>query len=83
MPELYVGPWDEEKVKSCWTGDSRFGPEGEGYVVRNAAAFPYDDFTKNVGKMVRKGHVQTSAHWMSESIRPNKIVTLQDGNSGV
>jgi hypothetical protein len=36
----------------------------EGYVVRYSGAFHFDDFSKSVGKFVRKNHVQTSEHWM-------------------
>ena len=45
----------------------------EGYVTRNINSFHYDDFNKNVGKMVRKGHVQTDQHWMYNKIIPNKL----------
>lgn len=38
-PVLYRGPWDEAKVKTCWTGKSQCGGEQEGYVVRIADAF--------------------------------------------
>lgn len=75
VPVLYVGPWDEEKVKNCWTGVSKFGSEQEGYVVRNAESFHYDDFSKNVAKFVRKGHVQTDSFWMTQPIIPNKLLS--------
>jgi hypothetical protein len=35
----------------------------EGYVVRLANRFSFDDFDKSVAKFVRKGHVQTDKHW--------------------
>lgn len=35
----------------------------EGIVSRNAAAFHIADFSKNVFKYVRKGHVKTDEHW--------------------
>lgn len=73
VPVLYLGPWDEEKVKACWTGASRFGPDQEGYVVRNVEGFPYDDFSKNVAKYVRENHVTTSKLWMNEPVVPNKV----------
>lgn len=74
VPVLYLGPWDEEKVKACWTGVSRFGPEQEGYVVRTVDRFAYDDFSKNVAKYVRRGHVQTGAFWMTQPVLPNQLV---------
>jgi RNA ligase len=35
----------------------------EGIVSRNADGFLVDDFSKNVFKYVRKGHVKTDQHW--------------------
>lgn len=35
----------------------------EGIVTRNAGEYTTGDFSKNVFKYVRKGHVQTSVHW--------------------
>jgi hypothetical protein len=35
----------------------------EGIVSRNADGFHVDDFSKNVFKYVRKGHVKTDEHW--------------------
>lgn len=35
----------------------------EGFVVRNADAFAYSEFSMNMAKYVRANHVQTSADW--------------------
>lgn len=35
----------------------------EGIVSRNVDSFSIDDFSKNVFKYVRKGHVKTDEHW--------------------
>lgn len=45
----------------------------EGFVVRNAESFYYNDFQKNVAKYVRKGHVQTDQHWMSKPVVKNLL----------
>jgi hypothetical protein len=37
--------------------------DAEGYVVRLANAFQYEDFHKSVGKFVRSSHVKGNAHW--------------------
>lgn len=74
VPVLWRGIWDEEKVKSLFTGKSVFGDNQEGYVVRNVDSFHYDDFQKNVAKMVREDHVQTDQHWMHQAVIPNKLV---------
>jgi hypothetical protein len=73
VPMLYIGNWDEDRVKACWTGVSHFGPEQEGYVVRIVDGFGYDDFSKNVAKYVRRGHVQTDQFWMTQPVVPNEL----------
>jgi hypothetical protein len=72
VPEIYVGPWDLAKVKACWRGQSAFGDEQEGYVVRTYGEFHLKEFEKNMGKFVRKAHVRTDEFWKKNWI-PNKI----------
>jgi hypothetical protein len=76
VPILYKGPWDKTPIMRCYTGESKCGGLQEGYVVRNAGRFPYSSFSSNVAKFVRKGHVQTSEHWMMQKIVPNKVVKV-------
>ncbi len=45
----------------------------EGIVIRNVESFHYNDFQKNLAKMVRASHIQTSSHWMSQAVVPNKL----------
>lgn len=80
VPVLYRGVWDEEKVRSCWTGNSTAGPESqqEGYVVRVADAFSYDAQDQQLAspftaKFVRAKHVQTDAHWLEKPVEPNLL----------
>ncbi len=80
IPILYRGPWDVQKVMNCWTGISTASPDDlqEGYVGRVAEAFPYDDqdngiSSKFTAKYVRKGHVQTTSHWMQQEVIPNLL----------
>lgn len=74
VPVLYKGIWDEDIVKSCYTGKSNVGLNlQEGYVVRMAEEFPYDDFKMNVAKFVRKGHVAGSEHWTNKTYVQNKL----------
>lgn len=74
VPILYEGVWDERAVKSCWSGMSRFSGEQEGYVVRVADAIAYNDWGTQVGKCVRKGHVQHDAeHWLKSQMVPNGL----------
>jgi hypothetical protein len=74
VPVLYRGKFDEEAIQACWTGRSQFGPEQEGYVVRNAHGFLLRDFEQNVGKFVRAGHVQTDQHWMHGPMEKNGVL---------
>ena len=45
----------------------------EGFVIRLADEFMYDDFGKSVAKFVRASHVQTDTHWMQAAIIPNGL----------
>lgn len=68
---IYTGIWDESMCKSLHkTLDLE---KDEGFVVRLAGSFHYDDFGKSVAKYVRKGHVQTDTHWRHMQIVPNKL----------
>jgi len=73
VPVLYRGIWNEEEIKKCFTGISKFGGEQEGYVIKVAEEFHYDNFKNCVAKMVRQNHVQTDTHWMSKEIVPNRL----------
>jgi hypothetical protein len=73
VPVLYEGIWDEAAVKACWTGKSRQGGDQEGYVVRVAEKFNFDQFGTSLAKFVRKNHVQTSDHWLDEPVVPNLL----------
>ncbi|AWB43739.1 2'-5' RNA ligase [Paenibacillus sp. CAA11] len=74
VPVLYRGPWDETLIRQeCYTGKSVCGGEQEGYVVRLADAFPYDEFKQSLAKFVRKNHVQTDEHWLSKPVEPNGL----------
>ncbi|KHF32681.1 RNA ligase family protein [Paenibacillus sp. JTLBN-2024] len=73
VPVLYRGIWSEEAAKACFTQRSRCGGEQEGYVVRLASAFRFEDFQQSVAKFVRKNHVQTDEHWLSKPVEPNRL----------
>lgn len=48
----------------------------EGFVVRYADRFPYESFGLHcAAKFVREHHVQTSEHWLSKPVLPNKLRT--------
>jgi hypothetical protein len=57
-----------------------FSPcEAEGYVVRLAEAFHYEQFAECVAKYVRKDHVKTSEHWLSKPVFPNLLAADAQG----
>lgn len=68
VPILFKGVLNTEKelrdlVEDLVKKPSKLGGEIEGVVVRVADMFHNDDFSDNVQKWVRKGHVQTDVHW--------------------
>ena len=72
VPVLYDGPWNECLIRKLWS-DRDWGIV-EGYVGRIAGEISYAEFRQLCGKFVRKGHVQTSKHWMhGQPIVPNKM----------
>lgn len=71
VPVIYLGMWDEEKIKSLYSPFYGNDPM-EGYVIRVAGEIRYSEFKSKVGKFVRKNHVQTDRHWMKEAVIPNK-----------
>jgi hypothetical protein len=69
VPVIYRGIFDIEMLKNL-----KIDPDKqEGFVVRLADSFKYEDFGKSVAKWVRKGHVQTDEHWTTQKIEPNKL----------
>lgn len=72
VPVLYRGIYDKELIKRLYVTDRK--PDlMEGYVVRLASEFHYNNFSTSLAKMVRKGHVQTDEHWMNKEVVPNKL----------
>lgn len=73
VPVLYRGVWDEDAVRACWTGKGTFSDEQEGYVVRLADKFSYDEFDTSLAKFVRANHVRTDRHWRHKPLVANKM----------
>ena len=68
---LYDGIYSDAVIENTIKQLNKVGDEGFG--VRNADAFPYSSFRKNVAKWVRKNHVHTHAHWMQQEIVKNEL----------
>ncbi len=73
VPALYRGPYSDDVVNRL-VADLDTSRQ-EGLVVRNATAFAYADFNRNVAKWVRPRHVQTDTHWMHAEIIPNRLAS--------
>lgn len=61
VPLLYRGN-DFDEAVNAWF-QQRDEETSEGFVLRNAGRIAYDDFSMNVAKWVRAGHVRTRADW--------------------
>jgi hypothetical protein len=70
VPVLYVGKFDLAKLiaLSCIVSQGQ-----EGWVVRLASSFRFEDFGTSVAKFVRPNHVTTDQHWKNSAIVPNKL----------
>ena len=71
---LYRGIWNENAIRNAYS-EYALSNESEGFVVRLADSFAYEEFDKSVAKFVRKNHVQTNQHWMYSQIVKNEIGT--------
>lgn len=67
--ELYLGPWCEKTIRNLEL-DTK---QQEGYVVRVAGSFHFNDFAQCVSKWVRSSHVTTEQHWMHAEVVPNGL----------
>ena len=67
--ELFRGLWNRSRIEKLEV-DTR---TSEGYVVRVASAFVYEDFAEHMAKWVRPHHVQTDEHWMYAPVVPNAL----------
>ena len=66
---LYRGPWDAATVEGLTLDTSTM----EGYVVRVADGFRFEDFSRSLAKWVRPSHVTTESHWMHGPVVPNGL----------
>lgn len=71
---LYCGKWDEGHLREL--AIKLDTSKVEGYVVRTAGGFPYNEFSLNAAKFVRANHVQTDKHWRHSALIPNTLATL-------
>lgn len=72
VPLLWRGIYNEDTIHEVTKDlDTEIH---EGYVVRLASEFRYEDFNISVAKCVRANHVQSEDHWMHQQIIPNTLL---------
>jgi hypothetical protein len=78
VPVLYTGRYDEALIKKLY--QEKYGENDmEGYVIRLADDFKYEEHRYNVAKFVRKGHVRTDEHWLTMNIDKNGLAQDNPG----
>lgn len=78
VPVLYRGTFSVDAIKNIQIDTKT----QEGYVVRLAGAFIYEDFSKCNIKFVRAGHIQTQAkHWMYSNVKINRNRLIYESNN--
>jgi hypothetical protein len=81
VPVLWRGTFDSSDpkimavIRGLWTPDR--SEVMEGYVVRDAASFAYEEFGERVAKFVRPNHVTTDQHWTKGPVIPNGLLSEQ------
>ena len=71
VPTLYRGMWEDGLIDHL---TAQLNPERqEGLVFRPTNGFTLREFPRLMAKWVRRGHVQTSEHWMSQPVRFNHL----------
>ena len=76
---FYRGPFDRYQIHTAYDAYCKQSKDPvEGYVIRLSKEIPYNEIDKNrclksMCKWVRKNHVTTDEHWMSQTIVPNEL----------
>lgn len=75
VPILYRGPFDAQYLREL--AEDLDTETQEGYVVRVARSFHYDDFSKCVAKYVspefKEKVANSDEHWMHKEVVPNQL----------
>lgn len=80
VPVLYRGEFDLKTLEKL--AETIDPVSKEGAVVRVTGRVAYDEFDLKFAKWVRKGHIQTDKHWMSQEVIPNGLKHGTDPVSG-
>jgi hypothetical protein len=72
VPVIYRGTFDYDLIRELSPKEYNGDPV-EGYVVRLAESFSYDDFNKSIAKFVKSDFVIGDTHWMYDKVTPNEL----------
>lgn len=72
VPVLYHGIFDYDHIRDLYKIEHN-GDPCEGYVIRLAKGFSYEDFGKSMGKFVSSRFIIGDTHWMHDKVTPNEL----------
>lgn len=72
VPILYRGIFDYDHIRDIYRSTHN-GDPCEGYVVRLAKSYLFEDFSKSIGKYVSGNFVIGDTHWMYDKVIPNEL----------
>lgn len=72
VPVIYRGVFDYDQIRELYTPQHN-GNDCEGYVIRLASGFNYEDFGKSVAKFVSSRFKISDTHWMYDKVTPNEL----------
>lgn len=79
VPVFYEGIFSKQHISMLFKAYEDFSTDPvEGYVVRLACEFHYNDFTSSTAKYVKKNHVKSDKFWISQPIIPNELEKKED-----
>lgn len=76
VPVLYQGIFDYDHIRNILPKEYN-GDPCEGYVIRLAKEFKYEDFSKSLGKFVSSQFQIVDTHWMYDKIIKNELKNEQ------
>lgn len=74
VPVLYRGNFDYDYIRTLYKSEHNDDP-CEGYVMRLADAFEYEEFGNSMAKFVSSQFKIGDTHWMYEKIIKNELIT--------
>jgi hypothetical protein len=76
VPVIYEGIYNQFEIEAAFQAYMSNNPT-EGYVIRNANSYKYQEFKNNVAKYVRPEFLtdlkKQTGHWQTKKVVPNKL----------